>query len=109
MCLYRVCCVCVGDDEGGCGSEARRGHEGEGGFEGCEGVDGVERRAVWAAHEAEGDDGVEGGGSSGDIKKGKRRPKRRRGNRKGGGHRRRHPVTGADLRLAADEASVQLS
>ena len=64
--------MCVGDDEGGCGSEARRGHEGEGGFEGCEGVDGVERRAVWAAHEAEGDDGVEGGGSSGDIKKGKR-------------------------------------
>ena len=75
---------------------------------------------MWAAHEAEGDDGVEamegdenislqhaveGGGSSGDIKKGKRR----RGNRKGGGHRRRHPVTGADLRLAADEASVQLS
>ena len=47
--------MCVGDDEGGCGSEARRGHEGEGGFEGCEGVDGVERRAVWAAHEAEGD------------------------------------------------------
>ena len=56
--------MCVGDDEGGCGSEARRGHEGEGGFEGCEGVDGVERRAVWAAHEAEGDDWDEGMGGN---------------------------------------------
>ena len=51
--------VCVGADVGGGDSEARRGHEGEGGFEGCEGVDGVERRAVWAAHEVEGEYGVE--------------------------------------------------
>ena len=38
------CVVCVGDDMGGGGSEARRGHEGEGGVEGCEGADGVEQR-----------------------------------------------------------------
>ena len=82
--------VCVGADVGGGGSEVRRGHEGEGGVEGCEGVDGVERRAVWAAHEVEGEYGVEamegdenvslqsavgGSGSIGGIKK--KRPQRR--------------------------------
>ena len=80
------CVVCVGDDMGGGGSEARRGHEGEGGVEGCEGADGVEQR--------EGDDGDEAmagdenismqraegvSGSTGGIKKKKnKRSKQRR-------------------------------
>ena len=92
------CVVCVGDDMGGGGSEARRGHQGEGGVEGCEGADGVEQRegvrATSAAHEVEGDDGDEAmagdenismqraegvSGSTGGIKKKKnKRSKQRR-------------------------------
>ena len=104
--------VCVGADVGGGGSEVRRGHEG--GVEGLEGVDGVERRAVWAAHEVEGEYGVEAmagdennslqsaeGGSSliGGIKKGKRR----RGKRQHSGLR--QALALAERRLAAAEAS----
>ena len=111
------CVVCVGADVGGDGSEARRGHEGEGGVEGCAGADGVEQSAMRAAHEVEGDDGDEdmagdenfslqhaegGSGLTGGIKKGKLR----RGNRKGGGHRQWLAARGADLRPAADVASV---
>ena len=48
--------VCVGDDMGGWGCDARRGHEGEGGVEGRVGADGAEQRAMRAVHEAEGDD-----------------------------------------------------
>ena len=104
------CVVCVGADVGGGGSDARRGHEGEGGVEGCVGADGVEQRAARAALEAEGDDGDEAmeGDENFSLQhaEGIMKGKRRRGKRKGGGHRRRHPATVADLRLAADEASV---
>ena len=112
------CVVCVGDDAGGGGSEARRGHEGEGGVEGRVGADGVGQMAMRVAHEDEGDDGDEamegdenislqraerGSGSSGGIiKKGKRT----RGKRKGTGHRQWLTARGADLRPAADVASV---
>ena len=110
--------MCVGDDAGGGGSEARRGHEGEGGVEGRVGADGVGQMAMKVAHEDEGDDGDEamegdenislqraerGSGSSGGIiKKGKRT----RGKRKGTGHRQWLTARGADLRPAADVASV---
>ena len=84
------CVVCVGVDVGGGGSEARRGHEGEGGGEGCVGADGVEQRAVRAALEVVDDDGDEamagdencslqhaegGSGPTGGIMK--KKPKRR--------------------------------
>ena len=104
-----------GDGAGGDGGEAGRAFEGDdGGARGCEGV---EQGAPMTACEAEGSDEDEamagkenvpvqradgGSGLTGGIKK----VKRGRGKRKGGGHRRRHPATGADLRLAADEASV---
>ena len=94
------------------GDEVTEGDDG--GARGCEGV---EQGAPMTACEAEGSDEDEamagkenvpvqradgGSGLTGGIKK----VKRGRGKRKGGGHRRRHPATGADLRLAADEASV---
>ena len=60
MCLWNVfSVVCVGDDMGGWGCDARRGHEGEGGVEGRVGADGAEQMATRAVHEAEGDDGDE--------------------------------------------------
>jgi hypothetical protein len=102
---------------GGSGSEAARALEGDcDGVMGCEGVDGAEQGASTAAREAEGDDEdeamagdenismqeAEGGGDvTGGIKKGKRR----RGKQKGNGHRQWLATRGADLRLAADEAS----
>ena len=112
------CVVCVGADVGGDGSEARREHEIEGGVEGCVGADGVEQRATRAAHDAEGDVGDEvmagdenfplqhaegGSGLSGGIKK---KGKRTRSHRKSSGHRQWLAARGADLRPAADAASV---
>ena len=105
-----------GAGAGGSGSEAARALEGNGdGVMGCEGVDGAEQGASTAAREAEGDEDeamagdenvsvqrTEGGSSlTGGIKKGKRR----RGKQKGNGHRQWLATRGADLRLAADEAS----
>ena len=83
-----------------------------------EGVDGVEQRAARAALEAVGDDGDEamagdeniplqyaegGSGLSGGIKK---KGKRTRSHRKSSGHRQWLAARGADLRPAADAASV---
>ena len=104
---------------GGSGSEAARALEGDGDCGlGCEGVDGAEHGASTAAREAESDDEDEamvgdenfsmqeaegGGGATGGIKKKK---KHKRCKRKGTGHRQWLAARGADLRLAADAASV---
>ena len=104
-----------GDGAGGDGGEAGRALEGDdGGARGCEGA---EQGVPMTACEAEGSDEdeamagkenvsvqrAEGGrGLTGGIKK----VKRTRGKRKGTGHRQWLTARGADLRPAADVASV---
>ena len=114
------CAMRDGDSAGGSGSEAARALEGgdSGVVMGCEGVDGAEQGASLAAREAEDSDEDEGmvgkenvslqdaeggnGGATGGIKK----KKRNKGKQKGRGHRQWLAARKADLRPAADEASV---
>jgi hypothetical protein len=113
------CATRDGDGAGGSGSEAARALEGgDGGVVmGREGVVGVELGASSAAREADDDDDDEamagdenismqeaegGGGATGGIKK----KKRNKGKQKGRGHRQWLAARKADLRPAADEASV---
>ena len=113
------CVIPDGDGAGGDGGEAGRAFEGDdGGGMGCEGVDGAEQEASMAAREAEGGDEDEdmagdenfsmqeaegGGGATRGVKKKK---KLKRCKQKGRGLRQRLAMASADLRPAADEASV---
>jgi hypothetical protein len=113
------CVMPDGDGAGGDGGEAGRAFEGDdGGGMGCEGVDGAEQEASMAAREAEGGDEdedmagdenfsmQEAGGGGGATRGVKKKKKLKRCKQKGRGHRQWLAARKADLRPAADEASV---